>query len=450
MPKQRRSGELKMAIYHLSVKLITRSTGRSAAAAAAYRAGEKIHDNRTGQTFDYTRKKEVSYRRIFAPPNAPQWMKEREPLWNAVEQSETRKDSQVAREIEVSLPIELSPSQHIILLERFVHTQLTSKGMIADVVIHNKKGNPHAHILLTTREINITQDGFGKKNRDWNSKEQLEEWREQWAKHCNRRLSVASSKSRIDHRSLQDQGAGRIPTVHVGANCHAMDKRGITTSKRKELNELIKEKNMSNEKSKQLIASLKLEGETSPIQQEIVQAKKSKHLFLNPTDTKNNKKYRDAIFARTYIPILLEIFASDCKGVDEIETEIGTCFQINLNGGGKIYDYGSQIKIASGTDEEIKVAIKLAIEKGWQGLHLTGSDEFKSQIFLQAVLSGAFRPEQITGYKPSKSDLEVIRDCKPTLKIANDSNVIKSYIVEKSEGSGTDGAEQVHLPRLKI
>ena len=377
-------------------------------------------------------------------------MKEREPLWNAVEQSETRKDSQVAREIEVSLPIELSPSQHIILLERFVHTQLTSKGMIADVVIHNKKGNPHAHILLTTREINITQDGFGKKNRDWNSKEQLEEWREQWAKHCNRRLSVASSKSRIDHRSLQDQGAGRIPTVHVGANCHAMDKRGITTSKRKELNELIKEKNMSNEKSKQLIASLKLEGETSPIQQEIVQAKKSKHLFLNPTDTKNNKKYRDAIFARTYIPILLEIFASDCKGVDEIETEIGTCFQINLNGGGKIYDYGSQIKIASGTDEEIKVAIKLAIEKGWQGLHLTGSDEFKSQIFLQAVLSGAFRPEQITGYKPSKSDLEVIRDCKPTLKIANDSNVIKSYIVEKSEGSGTDGAEQVHLPRLKI
>ena len=438
-----------MAIYHLSVKIISRSNGRSSIAAAAYRAASKLKNILTGESYDYTRKKDVSYRRIFTPPNCPLWMKDREQLWNAVEQSETRKDAQVAREIEVALPIELSPSQHIILLERFVHTQLTSKGMIADVVIHNKPGNPHAHILLNTREINITFDGFGKKNREWNSKEQLEGWREQWASHCNRRLSIASSKSRIDHRSLQDQGVDQIPTVHVGANCHAMDKRGIT-SKRKELNELIKEKNMSNERSKRLIASLKLEDETSPIQQEIVQAKKSKHLFLNPTDTKNNKKYRDAIFARTYIPILLEIFASDCKGVDEIETEIGTCFQINLNGGGKIYDYGSQIKIASGTDEEIKVAIKLAIEKGWQGLHLTGSDEFKSQIFLQAVLSGAFRPEQITGYKPSKSDLEVIRDCKPTLKIANDSNVIKSYIVEKSEGSGTDGAEQVHLPRLKI
>lgn len=438
-----------MAIYHLSVKLITRTTGRSATAAAAYRAGEKIHDHRTGQTFDYSRKKEVTYRRIFTPPNSPQWTKDREQLWNVVEQSETRKDAQVAREIEVALPIELSPSQHIILLERFVHTQLISKGMIADVCIHNKRGNPHAHILLTTREINITNDGFGKKNRDWNSKEQLEEWREQWAKHCNSRLSIASSKSRIDHRSLNDQGVDQIPTVHVGANCHAMDKRGIT-SIRKEINKIIKEKNMSNEKNKQFIASLKLEGEAELIQEEIVQAKKSKHSFLNPTDFNNSKKYREAIFARTYIPMLLEIFADYCTGVDEIETDIGTCFRINLNGGGKVFDYGSQIKVASGTEEEVKVAIKLAVEKGWQGIHLTGSDEFKSKVFVEAVLSGAFPPEKIMGYKPSKADLEIICDCKPALKITNDSNVIKSYVVEKSDGSGTSSAEQAHLPRLKI
>ncbi len=193
-----------------------------------------------------------------------------------------------------------------------------------------------------------------------------------------------------------------------------------------------------------------MEGEAELIQQEIVQAKKSKHLFLNPTDFNNSKKYREAIFARTYIPILLEIFADYCTGVDEIETDIGTCFQINLNGGGKVYDYGSQIKVASGTEEEVKVAIKLALEKGWQGIHLTGSDEFKSKVFVEAVLSGAFPPEKITGYKPSKTDLEVIRDCKPTLKITNDSNVIKSYIVERSEGSGTRGTEQFNTPRLKI
>ncbi|PUA17196.1 hypothetical protein C7W93_14750 [Glaciimonas sp. PCH181] len=109
--------------------------------------------------------------RIFAPPNAPQWMKDREPLWHAVEQSEIRKDAEVACEIEAALPIELSPPTAHFLLERFMHTQLTSKGMITDVVIHNKKGNPHARILLSTRDINITNDGFGKKNRDWNSKE---------------------------------------------------------------------------------------------------------------------------------------------------------------------------------------------------------------------------------------------------------------------------------------
>ncbi|MBC3876797.1 MobA/MobL family protein [Undibacterium sp. FT79W] len=352
----------------------------------------------------------------------------------------------------IALPIELSPSQHIILLERFVHTQLTSKGMIADVVIHNKKGNPHAHILLTTRDINITNDGFGQKNRAWNSKEQLEEWREQWAKHCNRRLSITSSKSRIDHRSLQDQGLDQIPTVHVGANSHAMDKQGIT-SKRKELNNLIKEKNMSKQQWKKAIAELKLEHEPvsdSQLKTEIVEAKKAKHLFLNATDYKNHRKYREAIFSRTYIPILLEIFDGLCTGVDQIETDIGICFQLNLIGGGKIYDYGSQIKFENGTEEEIKVAIKLAKEKGWEGLHLTGSEHFKEQAFLEAVLSGAFRPEQITGYKPSKANLEVIRDCRPALKIANDSNVIKNYAVEKSGSGEAGGAEQEHIPKLKI
>lgn len=441
-----------MAIYHLCAKVIARSSGRSSTAAAAYRAGEKIRDNHTGQVFDYTRKKEVSYRRIFAPANAPKWMRDREQLWNAVEQAENRKDAQVAREIEVALPIELSPSQHIILLERFVHTQLTSKGMIADVVIHNKRNNPHAHILLTTRDINITKDGFGQKNRAWNSKEQLEEWREQWAKHCNRRLSVACSQSRIDHRSLKDQELDQIPTVHVGANCNAMDKRGIT-SKRKELNTLIKEKNMSNQEWKKTVAELKLEPEPqneNRLKAEIVEAKKDRHLFLNATDYKNHRKYREALFSRTYIPILLEIFEGQCTSIDQIETDIGMCFQLNLAGGGKIYDYGSQIKVGSGSEEEIKVAIRLAQEKGWEGLHLTGSEAFKEQVFLEAVLSGVFRPEQITGYKPGKANLEVIRDCKPELKIVNDSNVIASYTVEKSGSGKAGGAEQAHIPRLKI
>jgi ATP-dependent exoDNAse (exonuclease V) alpha subunit len=154
-----------MAIYHLSAKIITRSSGRSSTAAAAYRAGEKIFDQRTGLTFDYTRKKEVSYRRIFFPENSPSWVKDREKLWNNVELSEIRKDGQTAREVEVALPVELTPSQRIILLERFIHSQFTKHGMVADLAIHDKIGNPHAHILLTTRTISA--EGFGQKNRAW-------------------------------------------------------------------------------------------------------------------------------------------------------------------------------------------------------------------------------------------------------------------------------------------
>ncbi len=233
-----------MAIYHLSAKMITRSSGRSATASAAYRAGEKIEDERTGLVFDYTHKKEVSYRRIFAPANAPQWMKDRSLLWNAVEKTEVRKDAQVAREVEVSLPIELEPSQHIILLERFVQSRFVKKGMVADVVIHNKVGNPHAHILLTTRTI--CGDGFGQKDRSWNSKETLEGWREQWATYCNTRLMVADHKARIDHRSLKEQGVERIPTVHVGPQSFAMQFKGIEST-RARLNTLIKDKNQANQ-----------------------------------------------------------------------------------------------------------------------------------------------------------------------------------------------------------
>jgi ATP-dependent exoDNAse (exonuclease V) alpha subunit len=171
-------------------------------------------------------------------------MKDRTLLWNAVEKTEVRKDAQVAREIEVSLPIELEPSQHIILLERFVQSHFVKMGIVADVVLHNKVGNPHAHILLTTRTI--SNDGFGQKDRSWNSKETLEGWREQWATYCNTRLMVTDHKARIDHRSLKQQGIERIPTVHVGPQSFAMQFKGVESTRAK-LNTLIKEKNLANQ-----------------------------------------------------------------------------------------------------------------------------------------------------------------------------------------------------------
>ncbi len=222
-----------MAIYHYSVSIIGRSSGRSATAAAAYRAGEKISDLRTGQTFDYTRKKGVDATVILAPESAPNWVKNREQLWNEVERVERRKDSQLAREIDVAIPSELSNSQKQELVKAFVTNQFVSKGMVADVAFHHLDShNPHAHILLTMRDI--SPNGFGKKNRDWNRKDLLEEQRSSWELIANRALEQAGLEVRIDHRSLEEQGINRIPQIHLGADVAAMLKRGIATERGEE------------------------------------------------------------------------------------------------------------------------------------------------------------------------------------------------------------------------
>jgi len=157
-----------MANYHLSIKHISRSTGRSAVSAAAYRSREKLYDERQGMIFDYTRKKDLAHAEIMFPNNAPERWKDRELLWNEVEKSEKRIDSRLAREVEVALPKEMNLKEHIELLREYAQTQFVDKGMVADICIHKSDINPHAHIMLTLREI--TEDGFGKKERSWNDK----------------------------------------------------------------------------------------------------------------------------------------------------------------------------------------------------------------------------------------------------------------------------------------
>lgn len=210
-----------MAIYHFSAQVISRSSGGNAIAAAAYRAGEKIGK------YDYSRKKGVAYSEILSPENAPEWVKNREKLWNAVEDSEKRKDSQLCREINVALPLELKVEERKDLLKTFC-VQFTRQGMVADIAIHQQdSGNPHAHIMLTMREL--TPDGFGGKRRDWNRKELVEKWRAEWAKAANLALEKAGHDARIDHRSLAAQGVEREPTLHQGKAVSALERKGIKT-----------------------------------------------------------------------------------------------------------------------------------------------------------------------------------------------------------------------------
>lgn len=197
-----------MAIYHLRAAMVSRSAGRSATAAAAYRAAERIEDARTGLSFDYRARSGVDHVEIIAPANAPAWAYDRAALWNAVEAAETRKNSQVAREIRVALPAELDHAQRVALVRDFCQREFVARGMVADIALHapGRDGddrNHHAHIMLTTREIG--PNGFTTKNRAWNAVEVLERWREGWAREANAALERAGLEERVDHRTLEAQ-----------------------------------------------------------------------------------------------------------------------------------------------------------------------------------------------------------------------------------------------------
>ncbi len=208
-----------MAIYHFSTQAISRGQGRSIVACAAYRAGELLYDERYQKTHDYTGKEGVAHGEILLPADAPAFMQDRETLWNHVEAIEKRKDARLAREVQFSLPKELTLEQNIALTREFVQKTFVDHGMVADFSIHVDKGKdgaeqPHAHVLLTTREVGAS--GFGLKNPDWNRKEMLLAWREQWADIANRHLALHGHDLRIDHRSYAAQGIELEPQHKIG------------------------------------------------------------------------------------------------------------------------------------------------------------------------------------------------------------------------------------------
>lgn len=205
-----------MAIFHFNAKLLSRSAGHNAVAAAAYRSGSRFACERTGTVHNFRRKTEVQHSAIHVPAGTPSWTHDRARLWNTAENSETRINAQLAREIVVGIPIELTSESRTTLLDDFVREAFVSLGMIADYSIHDKAGNPHAHIMLTLREVSADGQGFGAKRRDWNNPGLVEQWRVQWTDHANKMLEQQGHAARIDHRSLVEQGMTGPATVHVG------------------------------------------------------------------------------------------------------------------------------------------------------------------------------------------------------------------------------------------
>ncbi len=233
-----------MAIYHLSVKPVSRGVGRSSTAASAYRAAVRVADERTGETFDYTRKRGVEHAEIVLPSATAAdaaWARDRQQLWNAAERAEQRKDARVAREYEVALPYELNAAQRLELVRAFAHELADRHGCAVDLAVHapHRAGdtrNHHAHLLTTTRAVATagltTKTDIELKDADRAKKglgparTEVTAIRSRWAELVNEHLAEHGHTARIDHRSLDAQGIDREPTSHKGPAVTAIERRG--------------------------------------------------------------------------------------------------------------------------------------------------------------------------------------------------------------------------------
>jgi len=246
-----------MAVFSMRVQVIKRSSGRSVIAAAAYRAGEKLHDQRQDMTHDYSYRTDVQRTEFVLPANAPNWVQgamDRETFWNRVDAAEKRKDAQTARELRVMIPRELDGAERIRVVRDFVCENFVAKGMVADICWHNSPAsdggeNCHAHVMLTMRPL--TPEGFGPKVRhdwvpdpegrkhpdgrpvmvvsneaSWNSNEFYESCREAWETIANEALARAGSEARIDRRSFLERGISRLPEPALRLAHHLNDLYG--------------------------------------------------------------------------------------------------------------------------------------------------------------------------------------------------------------------------------
>ena len=233
-----------MAIYHFSAKVISRASGSSALASAAYRSASRLYDQRLDRSHDFTNKSGVIHSEVMTPLGVPEQLRDRETLWNTVEATEKRKDAQLAREIEFAIPREMSQTQGIELACDFVQREFVAKGMIADLNVHwdigeDGRAKPHAHVMLAMRAVD--ENGFGAKVRDWNRTELLEHWREAWGTHVNECLAELGIEARIDHRTLEDQGIALEPQHKIGPAAARMAGEGLEAERLEEHRQIARE-----------------------------------------------------------------------------------------------------------------------------------------------------------------------------------------------------------------
>ncbi|MFA1678010.1 Ti-type conjugative transfer relaxase TraA [Rhizobium mongolense] len=252
-----------MAVPHFSVSVVARGSGRSAVLSAAYRHCAKMDYEREARTIDYTRKQGLLHEEFVIPADAPQWLRAMisdrsvsgasEGFWNKVEAFEKRSDAQLAKDVTIALPLELTAEQNIALMREFVERHITAKGMVADWVYHDAPGNPHVHLMTTLRPL--TEDGFGSKKvavlgrdgrpiRNDAGKIVYELWaggvddfnvfRDGWFACQNKHLTLAGLDIRVDGRSFEKQGIDLEPTIHLGVGAKAIERKAEQSAHKSE------------------------------------------------------------------------------------------------------------------------------------------------------------------------------------------------------------------------
>ena len=273
-----------MAIAHFSASIVSRGSGRSVVLSAAYRHCAKMEYEREARTIDYTRKEGLLYEEFSLPADAPKWVRSliadrsvsgaSEAFWNKVEAFEKRADAQLARDLTIALPLELTPEQNIALVRDFVEKHILAKGMIADWVYHDNPGNPHIHLMTTLRPL--TEDGFGSKKvavmgedgqpvRTKSGKILYELWagstedfnvlRDGWFERQNHHLALGGIDLRIDGRSYEKQGIEVEPTIHLGVGAKAIERKAEGQGVRPELERIELNEQRRSENARRIIES---------------------------------------------------------------------------------------------------------------------------------------------------------------------------------------------------
>lgn len=368
-----------MAIYHLSVKAISRSAGRSATAAAAYRAAERVVDMRTGEIFDFTRKAGVEHAQIVMPLGS-EWMPTREELWNAAEVAERRKDACTSREHEVALPLELDAAQRLALIRTYSQDLAERHGCAVDFAIHQPRAdapageeNWHAHVLMTTRQID--RQGLGQKcerekaGRD--RKADLQAERLRWAEFVNAALADADLAVRVDHRSLVDQRAAaeqkgkhdearrlaRTATRHRGPVEDGMQRRGRRSRRAADREQQSREARhaQADARHESIIAGQ----EAEQVARELRSLKRRRRVTRPPNRIEGEQRRAPMVDFLTR------------------EEQRGRILYRWPNGSAAVVDRGDSLSVPRATDARLRAAAELAKAKGWAAVSLTGDDNFK-------------------------------------------------------------------------